>query len=75
MPNNKLLLQIKLKDFIARDEDHPVLEIEDVFGRKYYYDLFFARIPAGLGVLSYTYTLMSLKEISKDDIEKRDANK
>ena len=37
LPNNRLLIQLFRKDTVT----HPIMEIEDIFQRKYYYDLSF----------------------------------
>lgn len=65
LPNNNLLMLLYRKDLI----EHPVMEIEDVYGRKYYYDLMFICLP--------TYqdakfcSLGELKEISLQDLQAR----
>lgn len=65
LPGNQMLVQLLRKDII----NHPIMEVEDTFHRKYYYDLFFVSI--GLAVTSKFYTLSQIEEISKADVAKR----
>ena len=59
LPNNRLLIQLYREDTVT----HPIMEIEDIFQRKYYYDLRF--VP----LLAYgTTTLNEMKEITEQEI-------
>lgn len=64
LPNNQLLIQLYRQDLIT----HPIMEIEDIFGRKYYYDLMF--IP----LLPNRTTLNEIKEIAKQEVLARKIN-
>lgn len=62
LPNNRLLIQLFRKDTVT----HPIMEIEDIFQRKYYYDLSF--IP----LFAYnTTTLNEIKEITEQEVLSR----
>ena len=62
LPNNRLLIQLFRKDTVT----HPIMEIEDIFQRKYYYDLSF--IP----LFAYnTATLNEIKEITEQEVLSR----
>lgn len=59
LPSNRLLIQLYREDTVP----HPIMEIEDIFQRKYYYDLMF--VP----LLAYgTTTLNEMKEITEQEI-------
>ncbi len=59
LPSNRLLIQLYREDTVP----HPIMEIEDIFQRKYYYDLRF--VP----LLAYgTTTLNEMKEITEQEI-------
>lgn len=64
LPNNQLLIQLYRQDLIT----HPIMEIEDIFERKYYYDLMF--IP----LLPNRTTLNEIKEIAKQEVLARKIN-
>lgn len=65
LPNNKLLVQLYRKDII----EHPIMEIEDIFERKFYYDLMFICLPTYQNILFCS--LGELKEISQQELQER----
>ena len=65
LPNNKLLVQLYRKDLI----EHPIMEIEDIYGRKFYYDLMFLCMPP-LQAVQFC-TLGELKEITLQELKER----
>lgn len=65
LPNNKILVQLYRKDII----EHPIMEIEDIYGRRFYYDLMFIRLPKKLN--PNFYSLSELKEITLQELQTR----
>lgn len=65
LPNNNLLMQLYRKNLI----EHPIMEIEDVYSRKYYYDLMFICLPTYQDVMFCS--LGELKEITFQDLQTR----
>lgn len=65
LPNNTLSVQLYRKDII----EHPVMEIEDIYGRKFYYDLKFICLPP-LQPVQFC-TLGELKEITLQELKAR----
>lgn len=62
LPNNRLLIQLFRKDTVT----HPIMEIEDIFQRKYYYDLSFIFL-----FVYNTATLNEIKEITEQEVLSR----
>lgn len=62
LPNNEILILLFRRDL----KTHPVMEIEDVFNRKFYYDLMF--VSLGLRQDKIYTTLSELKEISAEEV-------
>lgn len=65
LPNNKLLVQLYRKDII----EHPIMEIEDIYERKFYYDLMFICLPTYQNILFCS--LGELKEITQQELRER----
>lgn len=65
LPHNKILIQLSRKDII----EHPIMEIEDIYGRRFYYDLMFICFPKKLN--PNFYSLSELKEISLENLQIR----
>ena len=65
LPNNKLLVQLHRKNLIER----PIMEIEDIYERKFYYDLMFICLPTYQNILFCS--LGELKEITLQEIQER----
>lgn len=65
LPGNKIYIQLYRKNVI----EHPVMEVEDVYGRSFYYDLMFACIPP-IAETQFC-TLIELREITREDLETR----
>lgn len=72
LPNDKLLVEMRCNNIV----EHPIMEIEDLYGRKYYYDLMFCMMPGIIQpAMSPTrFTLCELKEISAEEAQKRITN-
>lgn len=62
LPSSRLLVQLFRVDTVT----HPVMEIEDIFERKFYYDLMFLFLPKS-GIV----TLGQLKEITEQEVVSR----
>lgn len=69
LPNNRLVIQMFRKDCIT----HPIMEIGDIFARKFYYDLMF--VPLSLrtktGEKSFITTLSEMKEVTEQEVVER----
>lgn len=65
LPGNKIYIQLYRKNVI----EHPVMEVEDIYGRRFYYDLMFVCIPP-IAETQFC-TLIELREITRKDLEKR----
>ncbi|MDE7433172.1 MAG: hypothetical protein K2N34_14835 [Lachnospiraceae bacterium] len=65
LPNNKLLVQLYRKNII----EHPIMEVKDIYGRKFYYDLMFLCMPSLLDI--QFCTLGELKEITQQELQAR----
>ena len=63
LPNNKILVQLYRKNII----EHPVMEIEDIYSRKFYYDLKFICLPP-LQPVQFC-TLGELKEVTIQELQ------
>ena len=61
LPNNRIIVDLARVDLA----EHPIMEIEDIFGRKFYYDLMFLIIERGNNKLA---TLGEMKEISMREV-------
>lgn len=69
LPSTKILIQLLRDDVVT----HPVMEIEDIFSRKYYYDMMFIMY---LRTYDNAFdgrktTLYELKEITESELQKR----
>ena len=69
LPNNRLVIQMFRKDCIT----HPIMEIEDIFARKFYYDLMFVSLPrrANTGETTDITTLSEMKEVTEQEVVER----
>lgn len=65
LPGNKIYIQLYRKNLI----EHPVMEVEDIYGRRFYYDLMFICVPP-ISKIQFC-TLAELKEIAREELEKR----
>lgn len=65
LPGSKIYIQLYRMDLI----EHPIMEIEDIYARKFYYDLMFICIPPFPNV--QFCTLGKLKEVTRQELEKR----
>lgn len=65
LPGNKIFIQLYRKNLI----EHPVMEVEDIYGRRFYYDLMFVCVPP-IAKTQFC-TLAELKEIAREELEKR----
>ncbi|MBQ7536747.1 MAG: hypothetical protein IJT14_01340 [Rickettsiales bacterium] len=72
LPNDKLLIEMRRNDIV----EHPIMEIEDLYERKYYYDLMFCMMPGIIQAAMFPtrFTLCELKEISAEEAQKRITN-
>ena len=69
MPNTRLLVQLFREDTVT----HPIMEIEDIFKRKFYYDLMFQFLlfPNEKITDKHKSTLGQMKEITEQDVVER----
>lgn len=65
LPNNMLLVQLYRKNII----EHPIMEIEDIYERKFYYDLMFVCLPTYQNIRFCS--LGELKEITQQELKER----
>lgn len=65
LPNNKLIVQLFRKDLF----EHAIMEVEDIYNRKFYYDLHFLCIPP-LPKVEFC-TLIELTEITLQELKSR----
>ena len=65
LPNSQLIVQLYRQDLI----EHPIMEIKDIYGRKFYYDLMFLCMPP-LQPVQFC-TLGELKEITLQELQTR----
>lgn len=66
LPSNELLVQMYRQNLI----EHPIMEIEDIYNRKFYYDLMFICLPTFQNVRFCS--LGELKEITLQELQARD---
>ena len=64
-PNNHLIVQLNRVDEV----EHPIMETEDIFQRKFYYELIFEFYYESNGARQYT--LAQYEEISKEEMVRR----
>lgn len=69
LPNNRLLIQLYREDTVT----HPIMEIEDIFQRKYYYDLMFTFLLSPTEALTdpHVTTLAQMTLISEQEVLSR----
>lgn len=69
LPNTRLLVQLFREDTVT----HPIMEIEDIFKRKFYYDLMFQFLlfPNEKITDKHKSTLGQMKEITEQDVVER----
>ncbi len=69
LPNTRLLVQLFREDTVT----HPIMEIEDIFKRKFYYDLMFQFLffPNEKMTDKHKSTLGQMKEITEQDVVER----
>lgn len=65
LPNNTLLVQLMRNDMI----EHVIMEVVDIYKRKYYYDLMFVCMPP-MQPVKYC-TLGQLQEISTNELKEK----
>lgn len=72
LPNNRLLIQLYREDIVS----HPIMEIEDIFQRKYYYDLMFTILLSPNEDLTapHTTTLTQMTQITTQEVLSRKIN-
>ena len=69
LPNTRLLVQLFREDTVT----HPIMEIEDIFKRKFYYDLMFQFLFFSNEKITdkHKSTLGQMKEITEQDVVER----
>ncbi len=68
LPNAKILIQLLRKDLV----EHPIMEIEDIFSRKFYYDMMFVSYAQLTESSTVKMTLSELKEITTLEVAERE---
>ena len=67
LPNAKILIQILRKNLV----EHPIMEIEDIYSRKFYYDMMFVPYVQMQESSIVKMTLSELKEITYIEVAER----